>query len=193
MANNRRIAGVVLAAGRSSRSAPRNKLLDAAGGRPMVRRVVDTAMSAGLDPVVAVTGHQAAEVEAALAGSGAAVARNPDFATGMGGSIGVGVRALPADAAAAFILLADMPDVTPVTLRLIAAAFDPDGGTDICVPVTQGRRGNPVLFGRRYFPALMSIMGDRGGKGVIAGNPARVREVPVDDPGVLADYDDVAG
>jgi molybdenum cofactor cytidylyltransferase len=182
---------VVLAAGLSSRSVPRNKLLDTTGGRPMVRRVVDTALTAGLDPVVVVTGHQAAEVTQALQGSGATVAHNPDFGAGMGGSIGVGIAALPADAAGAFILLADMPDVTAATLRVLIQAFNPDDGIDICVPVAQGRRGNPVLFGRAHFARLRAIRGDQGGKGVIAANSGRVHEVPVNDPGVLADYDTV--
>ena len=193
MANDERIAAVILAAGRSSRSAPVNKLLHEAGGAPMVRRVADVALAAGLDPVIAVTGHQAAAVKAALAGCGAAVADNPDYARGMGGSIGVGVRALPADVDGAFIVLADMPDVGAATYGVLVAAFDPDEGADICVPVSQGRRGNPVLFGRRHFPALMAIEGDRGGKAIIAANEDRIVEVPVDDPGVLADYDDVAG
>ncbi|MBI3113561.1 MAG: NTP transferase domain-containing protein, partial [Rhodospirillales bacterium] len=106
---------------------------------------------------------------------------------GMGGSIGRGVAALP-PAAAAVILLGDMPEIVPATIRALIGAFAA-AGKDICVPVAEERRGNPVLFGRAHFEALGSIHGDRGGKGIVAANPSRVVEVAVTDPGVLADYD----
>lgn len=188
MPNSKAIAGIVLAAGQSSRAGPKNKLLHAVGGKPMVRRVTETALAAGLDPVVVVTGFEADKIRAALAGLDVAFAHNDDFARGMGGSIGRGVAALP-PAAAAVILLGDMPKIVPVTVKALIGAFDAAAGKDICVPVAEGRRGNPVLFGRAHFGALGAIHGDRGGKGIVAVNPSRVVEVAVTDPGVLADYD----
>ncbi|MBI2977422.1 MAG: nucleotidyltransferase family protein, partial [Rhodospirillales bacterium] len=142
---------------------------------------------AGLDPVVVVTGFEAEKIRAALAGLDVAFVHNDDFARGMGGSIGRGVAALP-PAAAAVILLGDMPEIVPTTIRALIGAFAA-AGKDICVPVAEERRGNPVLFGRAHFEALGSIHGDRGGKGIVAANPSRVVEVAVADPGVLADYD----
>ncbi|MBI2977451.1 MAG: NTP transferase domain-containing protein, partial [Rhodospirillales bacterium] len=68
MSNSKAIAGIVLAAGQSSRARPKNKLLHAVGGKPMVRRVTETALAAGLDPVVVVTGFEAEKIRAALAG-----------------------------------------------------------------------------------------------------------------------------
>ncbi len=193
MAEQRKIAGVVLAAGRSSRARPANKLLAPVGGKPMVRRVAETALAARLAPVVVVTGFEAAKVEAALAGLAVAFAHNDDYAKGMGGSIGRGVAALPAEASACVILLGDMPEVTAATVAALAAAFDADAAKDICVPVAGGRRGNPVLFGRAHFAALKTIAGDRGGKDIVAAHPANVREVGVEDPGVFADYDTLPG
>jgi len=183
------IAGVVLAAGRSSRARPRNKLLHAVGGQPMVRRVAETALVARLAPVIVVTGFEAEKVRAALAGLEVAFVHNDDFAAGMGGSIGVGVAALPAAAKAAVILLGDMPDVKPSTVAALIAAFDAAAGKDICVPVAGGKRGNPVLFGRGHFARLQSISGDRGGRTIVEAHAATVAEVAVADAGVLADYD----
>jgi len=187
--NSKAIAGIVLAAGQSSRARPKNKLLHTVGGKPMVRCVSETALAAGLDPVVVVTGFGAEKIRAALAGLDVAFVHNDDFARGMGGSIGRGVAALPPDAAAAVILLGDMPEIAPATIKALIGAFDAAAGKDICVPVAEGRRGNPVLFGRAHFGALGAIHGDRGGKGIVAANPSRVVEVAVADPGVLADYD----
>jgi len=188
---NRTVAGVVLAAGKSRRARPANKLLHAVDGKPMVRRVTETALAAGLAPVVVVTGFEADKVEAALAGLDVAFVHNDGFADGMGGSIGRGIAALPPGAAAAAILLGDMPEVTPATVAALAAAFDAAAGNTICVPVADGRRGNPVLFGRAHFAALAAIRGDRGGRAIVVANPANVVEVAVRDAGVLADYDTV--
>lgn len=189
MAQQRSIAGVVLAAGESRRARPANKLLAAVGGQPMVRRAAETALAAGLDPVIVVTGFEAEKIGAALAGLNVRFVHNDDYANGMGGSIGRGVAALPADAAACVILLADMPEVKPRSITALVAAFDPAAGREICVPVVDGRRGNPVLFGRDHFAALSAIAGDRGGKAIVAAHPGNVAEVAVDDAGVLADYD----
>jgi len=189
VANSKTIAGIVLAAGQSSRARPRNKLLHAIGGKPMVRRVAETAVAAGLDPVIVVTGFEAEKIAAALAGLDVKFIHNDDFAAGMGGSIGRGVGALPADAVAAVILLGDMPEVRPSTVEALVRAFDAAVGSDICVPMAAGRRGNPVLFGRAHFAALRTIKGDHGGKSIVAANPSRVGEVEVADAGVLADYD----
>jgi molybdenum cofactor cytidylyltransferase len=183
------VAGIVLAAGRSSRARPRNKLLHAIGGKAMVRRVAETALAAGLAPVIVVTGFAADKIRAALTGLDVAFVHNDDFAAGMGGSIGVGVGALPTSAEACIILLADMPDVKPSTVAALVGAFDAAAGKDICVPAAGGRRGNPVLFGRAHFAALRAIAGDRGGKEIVAAHAANVAEVAVEDVGVLADYD----
>lgn len=192
MPKSKTIAGIVLAAGQSSRARPKNKLLHAVGGKPMVRRVTETALTAGLDPVIVVTGFEAEKIQAALAGLDVAFVHNDDFAHGMGGSIGHGVAALPPDAAAAVILLGDMPEIASATIKALIGAFAA-AGKDICVPVAEERRGNPVLFGRAHFGALGAIHGDRGGKGIVAANPSRVVEVTVADSGVLADYDTLPG
>lgn len=189
MPKGRAIAGVVLAAGRSLRARPANKLLADAGGAPMVRRVAETARAAGLDPVVVVTGFEADKIAAALAGLDVEFVHNENFAAGMGGSIGCGVAALPAGADGCVVLLADMPDVTPDTVAALARAFDAEAGKTICVPVVGGKRGNPVAFARAHFAQLRNISGDRGGKAVVEENSDHVAEVAVADAGVLADYD----
>ncbi len=155
----------------------------------MVRRVAEMALVAALAPVVVVTGFEAEKVRAVLAGIDVAFVHNDDFAAGMGGSIGVGVAALPVAAKAAVILLGDMPDVKASTVEALIAAFDAAAGKDICVPVAGGIRGNPVLFGRVHFARLQAISGDRGGKTIVEAYAANVAEVAVADAGVLADYD----
>jgi molybdenum cofactor cytidylyltransferase len=183
-----RIAAVALAAGRSTRMGT-NKMLAEIGGKPMLAHTVDAALEAGLDPVVVVTGHQADEVEAALPPRDVLTVHNPDFVAGMAGSITCGLAALPEDVDAAFILLADMPRVTAAHLTRLAAAFAPDEGRAICVPVHGGKRGNPVLFAREFFDEIMAITGDQGAKRLLADHAERVVEVAMDDDAVLEDAD----
>jgi molybdenum cofactor cytidylyltransferase len=183
------IASIVLAAGSSRRMGSRNKLLRPFRGRPLLRWPVDAALAAALGPVVVVTGHERAPVEAALPEDGVIRAHNPDFGGGMASSLACGLRAVPQDALGALILLADMPLVAAGHLTALADAFRAAGGNAIVVPVHNGARGHPVLFPRTLFPELRAITGDRGGKAVIAAHPDLVRELACADDAILRDID----
>lgn len=184
-------AVLVLAAGRSSRMGGRNKLLEPVGGLPMAARVADAALASRACRVIVVTGHQAEAVEAALAGRPLRFVRNPDFAEGMSTSLRAGVSALPAEAEAVAVCLGDMPLVRAATIDALAAAFDPTAGRAICVPVCEGRRGNPILWGRRFFAEMAASTGDAGARRLLARYPALVHEVPVESPEIFMDVDTV--
>ncbi len=180
------IAGIVLAAGMSTRMG-RNKLLIEIDGRPMVARAADAALTAGLDPVVVVTGHDAGNVRTALAGRSVVCVHNPDFVTGMLGSLKAGISALPAEAEGAAVCLGDMPDIEAAHITRLLASFD--GERRICVPVCQGRRGHPVVFGRAYFPEILSLTADVGARAVVRAHADAVRHVDMDDEAILTDLD----
>src|SRR5262245_7545560 len=121
-ASPRRIAAVVLAAGRSTRMGGPNKLLAEIAHRPLVRIAVEEALASRARPVIVVVGHQRAEVERALAGLPVHLVHNPDFAQGLGTSLKAGIAAVPADADGAIICLGDMPQVDASLIdRLIGA------------------------------------------------------------------------
>ena len=183
------VSAVVLAAGRSTRMGPINKLLAPLDGRAMVRAVVDALEGSSARPVVVVTGHQADQVEAALAGTGARPVHNPEYREGLSGSIRTGIMALPESAQAAVICLGDMPLVTPKHVDKLVAAFDPAEGREICVPVFEGKRGNPVLFARRFFEEITAVRGDVGARHLIGEYEEYVCEVAMDDRAVLVDVD----
>jgi molybdenum cofactor cytidylyltransferase len=182
-----RIASIVLAAGRSSRMGPRNKLLDPIGGEPMVRRVAAIALGSGTKPVVVVTGHEAAEVGAALQGLGVTAVLNPDYVDGLSTSLRAGLSALPASVDGALVLLGDMPEVEGSVLLALMASFT--GMSAICVPVRHGRRGNPVLWGRSYFPEMMELTGDSGAKPLMARHEAHLIDVEVSTDSIFHDVD----
>ncbi|HTT97425.1 MAG TPA: molybdopterin-binding/glycosyltransferase family 2 protein [Rhizomicrobium sp.] len=183
-----RIAAIVLAAGLSSRMGS-NKLLAEIDGKPLVRRSVEAALSSSVDCVIVVTGNRDAEVGDALAGLDVTFANNPDFSKGLSESLKRGISTVPQDYDGALVLLGDMPDVTVETIDRLIAAFDPAEDRAICVATRAGKRGNPVLWARRFFPAMMAIEGDVGAKHLMAANDELVCEVEADDDGPLIDID----
>ncbi len=184
-----RIAALVLAAGRSTRMGGPNKLLAEIGGKPLVRIAAEQALASRAAPVIVVTGHQHERVAEVLAGLPVTVVHNPDFADGLGGSLKTGIAAIPADADGAVVCLGDMPQVDAALINQLIAAFDPEKGALAVVPVFDGRRGNPVLWSRRFFPDLMSIEGDVGARYLIGRYNEAVVEVPVTGKGALTDVD----
>lgn len=182
-----RIAAIVLAAGRSSRMAPRNKLLEVIGGEPMVRRVVANALGSGARPVFVVTGFEAEGVTAALHGLDVTAIANSSYADGLSTSLRTGVGALPAGIAGALVCLGDMPEVESMVLDTLMAAFT--GASSICVPAHHGRRGNPVLWGNRYFTEMMEMTGDTGAKSLLARHSEHLVEVEVGTDSIFEDID----
>ncbi len=184
-----KVAGLVLAAGRSTRMGGPNKLLATLDGKPLVRHAAEAALGAGLAGVTVVTGHQGERVRAVLGGLDVAFADNPDFAEGLSTSLKAGLAALPEDIDAVVVLLGDMPRVAADLVARLAAAFDPAAGRHVVVPVAEGRRGNPVLWGRRFFAELARVTGDQGGRAVLMAYPEAVFEVPAADDTVHLDLD----
>ena len=185
----RRVAAVVLAAGRSTRMGGPNKLLADIARRPLVRIAAEEALASRAKPVIVVTGHQREQVETALAGLPVQFVHNPDFADGLGTSVRAGIAAVPADADGAIVCLGDMPQVDAGLIDRLIAAFDPDQGALVVMPTFEGRRGNPVLWSRRFFPDLMAIEGDVGARHLIGRYSEAVVEVPLAGKAALVDVD----
>jgi molybdenum cofactor cytidylyltransferase len=183
------VAAIVLAAGRSTRMGGPNKLLAEVRGKPLVRLAVEQALASAARPVIVVTGHQRERVEAALAGLAVTFVHNPDYADGISTSVKAGVAAAPARADGAIVCLGDMPQVDAKLIDRLIAAFDPEKGALVVVPVMDGKRGNPVVWSRRFFPELGELGGDVGARNLIAGYPEAIAEVPVAGRGALFDVD----
>ena len=186
------VAAIVLAAGRSTRMAPYNKLLvtDPAG-RAMVARVVDNVLSSGARPVLVVTGHRTDDVRAALIGRPVTYIDASDYAEGLSASLRAGISAIPPDTAAAIVCLGDMPLVTGRMIDRLLAAYDTDEGRCIVVPTNQGRTGNPILWDRRYFQEISALSGDAGARSLLKRHMEQVVEIELDDDAVLRDFDTV--
>jgi molybdenum cofactor cytidylyltransferase len=185
----RRVAAVVLAAGRSTRMGAINKLIAEIGGKPLVRIAAEQVLASHASPVIVVTGHERARVEAALAGLPVRFVHNADYADGLGTSLRAGIAAVPAEADGAIVCLGDMPQVDAGLIDKLIAAFDPERGALVVVPTFDGRRGNPVVWSRRFFHDLMGIAGDIGARHLIGSYAEAVVEVPVAGEAALTDVD----
>ncbi len=184
-----KVAAVVLAAGQSRRTGEQNKLLTVIGDAPMISHVVRSAVDSGAYQVIVVTGHEAELMRKVLANYRAEIVFNPDYISGMASSLRRGIKAVAEERDGALILLGDMPLVSAAQINHLIAQFNPARERDIVVPFKDGRRGNPVLWSARYFPALKALTGDTGGRGLMIENIANVRHVPVTDDAVFTDFD----
>ena len=186
--SGRQIAAIVLAAGKSTRMGA-NKLIAEIGGKPLVRIAAEQALASQAGPVIVVTGHQREAVEQAVAGLKVTLVHNPDYEDGLGTSLRAGIGAVPASAAGAIVCLGDMPQVDAPLINKLIAAFDPERGALVAVPTIDGKRGNPVLWARRFFPDLMKVSGDVGARHLIGENASAVVEVAMSGAAALTDVD----
>ncbi len=188
-AAGRRIGAIVLAAGRSTRMGGPNKLLAEIGRKPMVRKAAEEALASRARPVVVVTGHQHEQVEHALRGLDVVTVHNADYADGLSTSLKAGLAALPSETDGAVICLADMPQVDHMLIDRLIDRYDPDKGALIVLPTIDGKRGNPVLWSRRFFPDLMALEGDVGARHLIGRFGEAVHDVPMTGAAALTDID----
>lgn len=182
------IAGVILAAGRSTRMGA-NKLLSLINDRAMIRMTAEAMLASTARPVLVVTGHEREKVEAALTGLDVRFVHNPDYATGLASSLKAGIAGLPGDADAVVVALGDMPLVGGRHINRLIAAFSPAERRSIIVPVHAGERGNPVLWGRQHFAEMLTLDGDRGAKSLMDKHEDQITEVQIRTDVVLADFD----
>lgn len=184
-----RIAAIVLAAGRSTRMGADNKLLTPIDGAPMVVKAVDAALASQAAPVIVVTGHEAEDVAAALGGRDITIVQSPLYAEGLSRSLKVGLSAMPPDSDGVLVCLGDMPRITAAHLNRLIAAYNPAEGRAIVVPTFNGKRGNPVLWDRRFLAEMGELAGDVGARHMIGAYEDLAVETPMPDDSVLLDVD----
>ena len=211
-----RIAGIILAAGESTRYGKIKQLLDWRG-TPFVRAVAETSLNAGLSPVVIVTGANAEKIESVVRDLSVKIAHNTEWKSGQGSSIKAGILAIQppppfghlpqirqekvsvntaninigfgggrVGVGGAIFLLVDQPQVTTSVIRALIEKHA-EGLYPIVAPMVIDQRANPVLFDRSTFRDLLSIEGDVGGRAIFHNH--RVEYLPWNDDRLLLDVD----
>lgn len=178
------IAGLVLAAGASTRLGQPKQLLPFGRTTMFGRVVAETCAAAGLDQVVVVIGGSAAAVRRQVDFGTATVVENPEFAEGCASSYRTGLAALDPRAEAVAVLLGDQPGLDRGVIDLVAAEWRRDQAP-IKLASYHGRLGHPMLFARSLFESLAALRGDKAAWKLVDAHPDRVRPVVVDRPSPL--------
>ncbi len=174
-------AGVLLAAGSGSRLGQPKALVELGGSR-LVDRGIGLLQAGGAGPLVVVTGA------APLTLPGVITVHNRDWASGMGSSLAVGLRAVPDGCAAAVVVLVDQPLIGAVAVRRLIAAHA--AGATVAVAAYHGQPRNPVLLARAHWPEVISLAaGDVGARPFLRAHPDLVTLVECADTGQPDDLD----
>lgn len=190
--SNATIGGVLLAAGQSQRMGAQNKLLAEIDGVPIIRRTAQALIDGGLNDLVIVTGHEHRLVAAALDDLPVTCIYNDEYQSGQASSVACGVRHHQNGShAAVLIALGDMPLVRPELIAVLLRDHSslPDATDRITLPVFDGRRGNPVIWGRGFFDELVALTGDAGGRIIFAENKNAVNSLGWPDDSIHLDID----
>jgi xanthine dehydrogenase accessory factor len=187
-----RVSAVVLAAGLSRRMGAQNKLLLPFEGKPIVRRVIESVLNAGLVEVVVVLGHQADEVLEAIAGLGVRSVNNPDFASGQVSSVRAGLGALERSTDAVMVCLGDQPLVNGTDLLALRRAYADRPHGSILVPVRGAQRGNPVILDWASARETLERGTNFGCRHFMDENPDRVYRWPASSDHFVRDVDEPA-
>jgi molybdenum cofactor cytidylyltransferase len=186
------IAGLILAAGESSRMG-RDKALLRYRGRTFLETINGTLRQAGVRRITVVLGHHAEEIRRAVDVDNANIVINSDYRLGQTSSLQAGLRSLDTPEVGAILLcLVDHPAVSSGSLRAMIQTFR-ESGAPIIVPSFQGRRGHPVLISRSLFEELLSLDSSLGADAVIRRYDHARQTVEVPDSGILVDIDDPEG
>ena len=200
-----KIAGIILAAGMGTRMGSTKQLLSL-GGLPVLEWVIQNGLAANLDPLILVLGHEANKIMEMIVESRTRVVINSRYKSGMSASIRAGLAAVGPQCDGVMFLLGDQPQVPSPILKTLIQAFTSRGNTDlpntnqahtnpidknraIVIPTFQGRQGNPVIFGRHFFPKLDRLTGDTGGRALFKTHPENIIRVPVNTDAVCFDLD----
>ena len=194
-------AAIILAAGSSSRmGGGRHKLLLPLHDRPVLAHVIDATLASQAHPVVIVLGHQAEQVRTKINSYAAhphlIIVENPDYLQGMSTSMHLGIQILISNGYAknkasyavdsALIVLGDQPLITPRVIDSLITTYRTTRKR-IVAPLYDGKRGSPVLFDKSYFPELLEISGDEGGRKVLERHREDVEVVEISD--TVANFD----
>lgn len=177
------ISGIILAAGFSSRMEGKNKLTLELEGKKIIEHVITAAQESNLDELVIV--YKDDEIKHIATQYNLRAIYNENSANGMSTSLKIGVNSLSKNSKACLFLLGDMPFVRSKTINILlkeASKLTKDYLEEsIIVPFYNGERGNPVIFGKRYYEEILQNTGDLGAREIMKKNPQAIVKVDISD------------
>jgi molybdenum cofactor cytidylyltransferase len=186
-----RTAGIILAAGESTRFG-RPKQLLRLKDRYLIEWVLDAALDSELSRIILVLGYAHKKIQQALGKklrhAKLQIEVNPHYQKGQSHSLQVGLSTVINTFPAVMFLLADQPLVDAATINCLLNKFGSED-KDICIPTFHGKRGNPSIFSQKFYKHIMEIKGDIGARQIVKTHPERVLEIEIKNPLFFLDVD----
>lgn len=183
------IAAIILAAGLSSRTYPKNKLTIPLLKKPLIEHVVDNISYSKINDIYVVTGHKSNKIRDILNKKKLSYIENKDYKSGLSSSLKKAIETLHTEYQSICVFLGDMPHISSKIINLLLDKRNQHQNKHIFVPIYKNIIGHPVIFGQKYFPKIMTITGDQGAKTIIKQNLNDVYMVKVDNESIHKDYD----
>ena len=180
------VAAIVLAAGRSRRMGQFKPLLPF-GDRTVIDHCINNLRRGGVENIVVVVGHRAADLQKHLQTANVVLAVNPDPDSKMSDSVARGVSQIPSSTKAILITPVDHPAVPAEVVTCIIESWQ--NGAGLVVPTWEGRGGHPVLVDSAYRNELLGLDPDRGLRGLFGSHPGQVTRLTVDSSYIARDMD----
>lgn len=184
---DRSVSAIILAAGASRRYGEPKQLLPLEG-KTLLEHVLENASASRVGEVIVVLGCQAERIRPVLQASPTKVVCNESWELGQSASLQAGLRVVNPSSQAAVFLLVDQPRIDHQIIDQVVDEFR-HGRSPIVVPTFQEKWGNPVLFASAFFPELMALTGDQGGRTVARKHLDSVKAISVESAAILADID----
>ena len=184
------VTAILLAAGRSRRFGPDDKLMAELDGTPIILKTLNALTESRCQAVHVIVAPDNRPLIELLKGQPVTIVPNPQAHAGLGNSIATGIASLADEVTGALILPGDMPWMTSAFINRLVEAFGAENGQKVTVPITiEGEQRNPIIWPRSDFAELRDLSGDRGAKKLIPSDPAQRLEVPAQDAGIFQDID----
>ncbi|MCK8825486.1 molybdenum cofactor cytidylyltransferase [Fuchsiella alkaliacetigena] len=181
------ISAIVLGAGVSSRLGRAKQLLPF-GEKTVIERVVDNLLLSDIEELVVVLGHRAEEVAGLLVNKEVITVYNPDYKMGQSTSLIAGLESIEQAATGILCMLGDQPLVKSETINQLISHFKQSEQL-IVAPKYQGQLGNPIIFATQLKSEMLMASGDQGARWLLSKYRDRLKEIEVEDRGVILDID----
>ena len=187
----KKIMGVILAAGNSTRMGQDNKLLKNIGGASLVRNTAIEMLKSDIDSCSIVLGYQSDKVAAAIKDLNINLILNPLWEEGQASSLKAALNTLDTSYSDLLVMLGDLPGVKSKHINKVIEGhlLTDNRKSKITIPSFNGKKGNPVIWGRSFFSDLSNLEGDVGGRALFGQHPAAINLIDMDDKAVVTDTD----
>ena len=187
----KKIMGIILAAGNSSRMGKDNKLLRNIGGASLVRNTAVEMLKSDLDSCSIVLGYQSDKVAAVIKDLNINLILNPFWEEGQASSLKAALNTLDSSYSDLLVMLGDLPGVKSKHINKIIEEhlLANNRKSKITIPSFNGKKGNPVIWGKSFFPDLSNLEGDVGGRTLFDQHPAAINLLVMEDEAVITDTD----